>query len=178
MDESEYSDPSLPSKSELKREADALQQAGLKLMDMKSAQLARLPLSDALKNAIRESRRISSHEARRRHAQYVGRLMREANGDAILAAMAELQNPLRQKRLQDWLDRVCTCEQARDTGALVQEMLEWYPHGERQHLANLCRNLVAARPENEEDTPAQDRFRRERRKLGDYLNELERSAPL
>ena len=177
MDESEYSEAALPSKSELKREADALQQAGLRLMEMKPDKLARLPLSDALLNAIRESRRISSHEARRRHAQYVGRLMREANGDRILAAMAELDNPLRQKRLQDWLERVAACEQARDTGQLVQEMLGWYPHGERQHLANLCRNLVSARPQ-ESDSSGQERLRRERRKLSDYLNELERSAPL
>ena len=178
MDESEYSDPSLPSKSELKREADALQQAGLQLMDMKPEKLSRLPLSDALRRAIQESRRISSHEARRRHAQYVGRLMREANSEAILAAMAELDNPLRQKRLQDWLDRVAQCDQPRQTGELVQEMLEWYPRGERQHLANLCRNLVAARPTDSSDAAADERFRRERHRLGEYLNQLEKNTPL
>lgn len=178
MDESEYSDPSLPSKSELKREADALQLAGLKLMDMKPDKLARLPLSDSLQHAIQEARRITSHEARRRHAQFVGRLMREADGDRILEAMDELDNPIRQKRLHEWLDRVSLCEKAKDTGPLVQEMLAWHPHGERQHLANLCRNLVAARPADDQDMKGKERFERERKKLGSYLNELERSAPL
>lgn len=178
MDDSEYNDASLTSKSELKREADALQQAGIRLMSMKEHQLARLPLTDALVRAIDEARRITSHEARRRHAQYVGRLMREADGDLLMQAMDELQNPLRQKRIQDWLERVCDCTEAKQTGALVHELLQWYPQGERQHVANLCRNLVAAHPGSDASTEKQEAFRRERRKLLDHVNDLERNAPL
>ena len=73
----QYSDDELPSKSELKKEMAQLQQYGLQLMALKPADLARLPLDGALLRAIEESSRITAHEARRRHAQYVGKLMRD-----------------------------------------------------------------------------------------------------
>ena len=178
-DDLEYSDDWGPSKSQLKRDADTLQKAGEQLMSLKQWELDRLPLSDSLVHAIDESRRINSNEARRRHAQFIGRLMREADSDRILDALEELASPLRQKRLNDWVERVSACETARDTGALVQEFLQWYPHGERQHLANLCRNTVNARATSEEPTADEKaRFKRERKKLSGYINALEKSTPL
>jgi len=65
----QYNDDELASKSELKREMEQLQEYGLQLMSLKPAELARLPLNNALLLAIEESRRITAHEGRRRHAQ-------------------------------------------------------------------------------------------------------------
>ena len=173
----EYNDD-LPSKSQRKREADHLQEQGLRLMDLKPRDLARLPLNDALIRAIEESQRITKREARRRHAQYVGRLMRETDGDRIIAAMDSLQDPLRQQRLLDWSDRAAALASANDSGPLLEEMLGWYPDADRQHLRNLVRNLLAARPPEDADKAARQPFQRARRKLLDYLNELERNSEL
>lgn len=176
----EYSDDLLPSKSELKREVDALQQVGEQLMNLKPAELARLPLNEPLLRAIDESRRITSHEARRRHAQYVGKLMRTADGDAIQQALAALTDPLRHKRLLDWMERLDACADTRAAQPVLDEIMTTYAAADRQHLRNLLRNYLASRaPEGvEPDNAAKEKFKRERRKFYNYLNELERNAPL
>lgn len=173
----EYTDE-LPSKSQRKREADELQEQGLRLMNLKPIDLARLPLSDDLIRAIDESRRVTKNEARRRHAQYVGRLMRETDAEAIIAGMDSLHDPLRQQRLLDWVDRLTKLTAINDSGALIEEVLDWYPETDRQHLRNLARNLLAAKPAEESEQRNDEHFRRARRKMLDYLNDLERNSQL
>ncbi len=72
-----------PSKSQLKREMHALQALGETLIAMKPAERARFPLSDDMLRAIEETSRIRSHEGRRRHMQYVGKLIRKEDLTAI-----------------------------------------------------------------------------------------------
>ncbi len=174
----EYSDDEYTSKTERKRESDRLQALGEKLMSLKPADLNRLPLSDRLRRAIDESRRISAHEARRRHAQFVGRVMREDNGDRVEEALTELDNPFRLRWLQEWQDRLLALADIKDSAALVHEMVERFAHADRQHLRNLARNVLMARVNDDADNNAKDKFRRERKKLSDYVNQLEKQQPL
>ena len=82
------------SRSQRKRESSALQEVGEKLAALSPARQEALPLPPDLRDALVEVRRISNREARRRHLQYIGRLMREAEAegllDEILEAWAEL----------------------------------------------------------------------------------------
>src|SRR5690554_7490802 len=47
------------------------------MLDLSDEQLASLTISDPLKAAIVESRRITQREARRRHLQYIGKIIRQ-----------------------------------------------------------------------------------------------------
>lgn len=85
-----------PSKSHLKREMHARQALGKKLVDLNNAQLARMDLSEGLLAAIRETQRISGHEARRRQLQYVGKLMRDVDFAALQAAYDDLMGATRE----------------------------------------------------------------------------------
>ena len=49
-----------PSKSQLKREMHALQELGKRMLDLSDEQLASLTISETLKAAIVESRRLTS----------------------------------------------------------------------------------------------------------------------
>ena len=69
----EYSDDQITSKGQQKREDNALQELGLLLMDMKQVEREPLPLRDDLQYALVEATRITSHEARRRHADFSSR---------------------------------------------------------------------------------------------------------
>jgi ribosome-associated protein len=51
-----------------------------------------LPLTPDLLDALHLWRRIDDHEGRRRQLQYLGRLMREADGIAIASALAALRD--------------------------------------------------------------------------------------
>ncbi len=100
-----------PSKSQLKREMHALQALGERLIAMNEAERARFPLSDELLAAIEETGRIRAREARRRHMQYVGKLMRREDLDGIRAVFDELDREQLQRdhafhRLEKWRDRL------------------------------------------------------------------------
>lgn len=176
----EYSDDQITSKGQQKREDNALQELGLLLMDMKQVERERLPLRDDLQYALVEATRITSHEARRRHAQYIGRLIRETNSEQILQALERLNDPFRQQRLSNWVEQIVICEQPKDAESTVQQILEFFPHGDRQQLRNLTRNALKARVKDPAAAPPaeKEKFKRERRKLINYLNQLDKTAPL
>ncbi|MBA3534997.1 MAG: DUF615 domain-containing protein [Tatlockia sp.] len=76
----------LKSKSQKKRDAAALRQIGVDLIDLSEEKLDSLPLSPNLRQAIIAARTINSHGARRRQAQLIGKLMRSAESEAIIEA--------------------------------------------------------------------------------------------
>ena len=79
-----------PSKSARKREAHALQKLGERLVELRLADLDRLPLPENLRDAIDEARRLKGHGALARQRQYIGKLMREIDVEPILAALDAL----------------------------------------------------------------------------------------
>ena len=76
-----------PSKSSRKREAHALQKLGEELVQMRAADLARLPLPESLRDAIDEARRLTSRGALARQRQFIGKLMRDIDVEPILTAL-------------------------------------------------------------------------------------------
>src|SRR5512137_1939906 len=82
-------DTSPPSKSQRKRDMHALQALGAELVRLRRDQLQRIELPEELREAIEFARRVTSHEGRRRHMQYVGKLMRQVDADAIRAALSQ-----------------------------------------------------------------------------------------
>jgi ribosome-associated protein len=98
-----------PSKSHLKREMHARQALGKKLADLTQTQLARLDLSEGLLAAIRETQRITGHEARRRQLQYVGKLMRDVDFASLQAAYDDLMGATRES-----VALMHRCERLRD----------------------------------------------------------------
>jgi ribosome-associated protein len=78
------------SRSQKKRESTALQEQGRFLAALSPAVWETLPLSRELAAALREWRGMRTREAKRRHMQYIGRLMRELDEDAQSALAAAL----------------------------------------------------------------------------------------
>jgi ribosome-associated protein len=130
-----------PSKSQLKREMHALQDLGKRMLDLSNDQLATLPISDTLRAAIEESRRIRQNEARRRHLQYIGKVIRqeddpEALATAIDAFDAGSEEHTRRHHLAErWRDRIIA-----EGDAVVGEFFNYCPSADLQHLRNLARN--------------------------------------
>jgi ribosome-associated protein len=78
-----------PSKSARKRTAHAAQNLGETLLALADEELAALPLPESLLEALRDARRIRSRAARARQRQYIGKLMRTVDPQAVRAALAE-----------------------------------------------------------------------------------------
>jgi len=134
----EYEDQSsveLPSKTSRKKEMLALQEVGSRLTEFSEAQLDKLTLSDKLRNAIREFRRLpNSHGARRRQLQYIGRLMRDLQLDEIEKEIEQMMQPPRETAKKVGLLENY-CEQIlHDGDAAINVLLKEHPHLERQAL--------------------------------------------
>jgi ribosome-associated protein len=74
------------SKSQKKRDAEALQKLGVKLVGWSMDKLSQLPLPDRLRQAIIDAKSLKSHGAVRRQAQLIGKLMRTSDLDAVYTA--------------------------------------------------------------------------------------------
>jgi ribosome-associated protein len=77
-----------PSKTQLKLQMHELQRLGQRLADLSPAQLQRMALPELLSDQIDLARRVNSREALRRQMQYIGRLMRDIDVEAIRARLA------------------------------------------------------------------------------------------
>lgn len=131
--------PDAISKSQHKRDMAALRDLGASLLDLPQARVDALPLNEKLAGALRDARRITSHEARRRQIQYIGKLMREQDPAPIRAALAEAAGQsasarARQKQLEQWRERLI-----KDDAALTEFAGE-HPATDMQVLRTLIRN--------------------------------------
>jgi len=138
-EELEHPDYDGPSKSQLKRDSHALQEMGKQLVEMPEGKLQKFDLPENLKDAIYEARRLKSREAKRRHLQYIGKLMRISNTDVIqetLDMMNHQSQTYRQhfKQLEDWRDRII-----QEGNGGIEAFIDAYPEGDRQQLRNLQR---------------------------------------
>lgn len=76
-----------PSKSQRKRDMTALQKLGIALADLPPDRLAALDIPEPLREALAFARRVTSHEGRRRHLQYIGKLMRTVDPAPLQEAL-------------------------------------------------------------------------------------------
>src|SRR5688500_1485325 len=128
-----------PSKSELKRQAHQLQDLGEALLALPDERLAALPMSETLLDAVREAKRVKSHEGRRRQLQLVGKLMRAADTEPLREAVAALQlgsaqNTLALHRAERWRDELVASDDA------ATRWIAGHPGTDSQRLRTLVRN--------------------------------------
>ena len=65
-----------PSKSQLKRDAEALQKLGAEIVSLSHSELEKIPLDEELADAVELGRKLKPNkdESFRRHLQFIGRL--------------------------------------------------------------------------------------------------------
>lgn len=102
---------SKPSKSALKREHLALQKLGEELLALNDLDLEPMNLDETLLDALRAARSMRSHGALRRQKQLIGKLMRDADVEAIRSVLQlRATDELGTKRVftmaERWRDRL------------------------------------------------------------------------
>lgn len=159
LEDLEYDDsPERPSKSQRKRDMQALQDMGAELVELSPERLARIDMPDALRGAIREAQRLTRHEARRRQLQYIGRLMRDADPAPIREALdavkgvSAIENA-RQHRLEKLRERLLEDE------AVLTEIGAVHPGADITRLRQLRRNALKDRDEGRPPRAFRELFR-------------------
>ena len=133
-----------PSKTRRKNAMHDLQQLGESLVALDARRLPEFDLPERLADAIRDAHSITRHEARRRQMQFIGRLMRDADAEAIAERLARLDEmpraeKLRFAELERWRDRLL------DDDAALDEYTSVHPHAAKAELATLIRTARAER---------------------------------
>ncbi|MEZ2351246.1 ribosome biogenesis factor YjgA [Caballeronia sp. RCC_10] len=141
-----------PSKSQLKRDMHALQELGEALIALPKDALKRMPMPESLDDAVREARRITDHEGKRRQLQYVGRVMRSLEEEQVAALRTALDtyrgvNKAETARMH-WIER--TREKLLADDAALTEFIRQHPGVDAQEGRTLIRN---ARKEREQQKP-------------------------
>jgi ribosome-associated protein len=148
----------LVSKSELKRQALRLQELGKELAALKRQQLEALPLPDRLAHAIFEYQRFTSHEARRRQLQYIGRLMRDVDPEPLAAALADLRGESADARYRVHLAELWR-ERLLAEPAALSEFLDQFPQADRQALRQALQRAQKPAAETQQKAAARALFR-------------------
>jgi ribosome-associated protein len=104
-------DQEIVSKTRRKREIHKLQTLNTALTRLSESQLESIELPEELREALLEAKRITSHEAKRRQMQYVGRLMRGLDPEPIRARLGEIEGSsaratAHHRRLESWRERL------------------------------------------------------------------------
>ncbi len=128
------------SKSQLKRDADYLQDLGEKLLTLSTAELKKIPLPDNLLDALKVAQKIlNKRGALKRQKQFIGKIMRNIDEKPIIEALDELEG---QNEVQiAYLHRI---EKLRDMLMTngnngIGELASLYENIDRQHIRQLVK---------------------------------------
>lgn len=150
----------LISKSSLKRDAQELKALGEQLATLKPAVLEKFPLEGRIVDALLESNRITSHNARKRHFGFIGKLMLDQDIEAIRQQLAMLDTSSEEynrhfHQLEKWRDRLLSEE----SHQAVTEFLDAYPATNAQKLRQLVRNTTKEKSEEKRPVLSKKLFR-------------------
>lgn len=135
------------SKTELKKFAHSLQDLAKELVEMPKGKRNKLSLHDSLIAAIEESKRITSHIARKRHFQYMGKLLLKSDYEKIQAEIDQMEQQnanfaVRDQVINLWIDQLLT-----DANPLLNALYQQHEHSEVGTIRQLTRNL-SKKPDN------------------------------
>ncbi|NUF48780.1 ribosome biogenesis factor YjgA [Gilliamella sp. ESL0250] len=149
------------SKSEIKRDAEALKKLGIELINLSKNELEKIPLDEDLIYAIELAQKIKK-EGYRRQIQYIGKLLRSRDIEPISQALDKLKN-----RHNQQIALFHKLEKLRDdliaTGD-AETIMDLYPTADRQQLRTLAR---LAKKEQESNKPV-----KLAKQIFQYLKEL------
>lgn len=139
-----------PNKSAGKRQMQALQQLAERLVGLSAERLQPLAMSEQLREALAEGRRLKVPDARRRHLRYLARLLHDEDSAPLQAFIDQLEaqgtaSNRRFHALEQWRQRLIE-----EGDEALAELLEEYPDADRQQLRQLIR---AAQREREQARP-------------------------
>lgn len=151
-----------PSRSQQRREALGVLELAEALVALTPAQLSRVPVPESTMPHIEETRRITSHIARKRQLAFLAKQMRKLDEDELQAmrdALDEKSAASRTEvaalhRVENWRERLI------DGGdeALAQ-FVDEHPDADRQRLRQLVRNTLEERKRGKPPAAFRELFR-------------------
>ncbi len=154
-----------PSKSQIKRECNHLTDLGEEILKLKTEDRHSLSLPEDVEEAIATALKIKSRSGLKRQRQYIGKLLRASDSEAIELQLKKIQhrhdtNTAQFKRLEKWRNNLI--DNDKET---LNEVIARFPEIDRQHINQLIRAANQEQQRNKPPTAS--------RKLFKYLHQLE-----
>ena len=161
-----------PSRNELKKTMQDLQELGEAIASLPVDRLDKLKIDERLRDAIDELRRTKSFEGKRRQIQYIGKLMKHENPEPLREAVASFRvgsatDTLALHQAEYWRDQLLAGDDA------LANWVKEYPATDVQQMRSLVR---AARKEKLEPGERHGRAYRDLFKLVKELMSTESDA--
>lgn len=151
--EDEFDDlDAAPSRTQLKREAHALQDLAEALTHLPRERWTALSqIDDSVRAAVAMAVKISAHGAKRRQLRYIAGLLRHLEEDDLALLRRSVAGEQADKavaaqrlhRIEGWRDRLLN-----EGDAALSDLLADYPHADSQALRQLLRNAQKERVQN------------------------------
>jgi len=150
------------SRTQKKHYAHSMVDLAHKLAEMKHSIMIELPITESIVDAVEASKKIKSHIARKRHFQFIGKLLLKTDHQAVIDAMQAQEKQheaglIRQPFITLWTEKILE-----DSGTIAQ-LYDSHDHSDIQTLRQLAR---AASKENANS-------KKNRRKLFEYVRMMD-----
>lgn len=127
-----------PSKTQQKQASHDQQDLGSELLKLSAAQLDGIGMDERLRQALREHGRMPTREAKRRHMQFIGKLIREGDDALLRRALRDIRSGEERvlAEAEKWRDRLLADD------AAMSDWIKSYPQatGDLQPLRALVRS--------------------------------------
>src|ERR1700712_1130355 len=158
-----------PSRNELKKQMQDLQELGEAVSSLPPDRLDKLAIDERLRDAIDELRRTRSFEGRRRQVQYIGKLMKHENAEPLREAVASYRvgsasDTLALHKAEYWRDQLLASD---DT---LADWVKAYPATDVQQLRSLVRSARKEKlePGERHGRAYRDLFKRVKEQMQDF----------
>ena len=129
------------SKTEQKKAVQRMAALGEQLAQLSAKQIQKLPVEERLIDALLELQSITSHEARRRQCQRIGKLLRNEDETMILSYLTPQQGAKKTAQLQRWTERMIA-----QGDPVIKEFMKAHNAAEhhpiRQHILRIQRDIA------------------------------------
>ena len=136
------------SKTEQKKAVQRMAALGEQLAELSTKQIKNLPVEERLVDALLDVQSITSHEARRRQFQRIGKLLRNEDETMILSYLTPKQGAKKTAQLNRWVDRMIAQGEP-----VIKEFMKAHNAAEhhpiRQHILRIHRDMTKKAPEEE-----------------------------
>jgi ribosome-associated protein len=155
------------SRTQKKHHAHSMVDLAHRLCELKPKVRNALPLDEFILDSIRETKKITSNIAKKRHFQYLGKLLLNSNFQEILDSLdGQVQKQesglLRTPFLNMWYEKIL------EDDSIIKDLYATHDHTEIQTLRQILR--VAKKQDKNKE--------KNQRKLFDFLRELDKKSPL
>lgn len=136
-----------PSKSQRKREADAVRALGLEISELGESERATIPMSESVRDSIEELIRIRAHSAKKRQLGLVAKRMRDVDLEPIIEAVNRVRLAAHTStelhhRIEKWRDRMLGLIEKETPADALTAFIDEFPSADRQLLRQLQRQAL------------------------------------